>query len=564
MVLDGRASNGWSARPFTNWNIPSSSIIMLNGERTAKERTTRSSEPTNMSDGPPIVDDSEFSAMVNSRASLLLGVAGRLSAGGLVDVESTLTFLTRPLLAEIHSQASQLEELLDAYGALRNERWRPFRGVIAAMKLFARVHYLLIHLAYALPRYRLLTEEVDLTASLLQARRFTARVLQTAGRRLMETAPSLGLTLRPVDICGECLPAGRLPQNCALRHVHDVGETVARLATAFLNLAGEAGLLASAARAGDRPPAPLPAEDELRLLAEDFHNLQALYDTHVANTDVEHSDPELLSLRGHASVVYHLLEMATDLTHYRERHVLHAPAANGQVRLFGNQPDCIEPERLESVLRDCLLAFAARYVHIGRTLAQQLLRRYAEQGEITVPVPRYRGFHVRPSNLVARVAYHYGSAVSMTLEDETYDAASPLELFRANELINAKKRRWLAQEIGTLVNGTEGRLGDDLVRAVRNVLMRLAEEAKVILYEQPLSPIESQLGEGQPVLSFIVDAVARLQALGKIDIITPVTVTFRGDRRVLGDLQLLASNGYGEDAYGNNIALPCELSYLRR
>ena len=39
---------------------------------------------------------------------------------------------------------------------------------------------------------------------------------------------------------------------------------------------------------------------------------------------------------------------------------------------------------------------------------------------------------------------------------------------------------------------------------------------------------------------------------------------FRGDRRVLEDLQLLASNGYGEDAYGNNIALPDELSYLRR
>ena len=37
-----------------------------------------------------------------------------------------------------------------------------------------------------------------------------------------------------------------------------------------------------------------------------------------------------------------------------------------------------------------------------------------------------------------------------------------------------------------------------------------------------------------------------------------------GDRRVLADIELLASNGYGEDAYGNNIALPDELSYLRR
>jgi hypothetical protein len=256
--------------------------------------------------------------------------------------------------------------------------------------------------------------------------------------------------------------------------------------------------------------------------------------------------------------------MATDLAHYRERHVLHAASANARTRLFAHAPDCIAPEHLDAALRDCLLALAAQYVSVGRTLAQQLLRRYAEGGVITVPVPRYRGFHVRPSTLVARVVRHYGSAVSMTLEDETYDAASPLELFRANELINAKKRRWLAQEIGRLVNGPDERLGDDVVRAVRSVLARLAEESKVVFYEQPLPPIETGLDGGQPVLSLVVDAVARLQALGKMDIVTTVTATFRGDRRVLRDLERLAANGYGEDAHGNNIALPEELSYLRR
>jgi hypothetical protein len=519
-----------------------------------------------MSNGNHIVDDSEFCTMLNSRASSLLEVARRLSAPAPVDVESTLAVLTRPLLAVTLSQASQLEELLDAYGALRNERWRAFRGLIAAMKLFARVHYSLVHLHYASPQYRLLSVAEDLTEGLLHARRFTAQVLQTASRQLIETAVCLGLTPRPVDICEEFLPDGRLPRDCALRHVDNVEGTVARLASAFLNLADEAGPLASPTWSGpgDRPRPALPTENELRRLAEDFHNLQALYDTHVAHTDVERADPDLLSLRGHASVVFHLLEIATDLTHYRERHLLHATPVNDRGRLFADQPDCIQPERLESVLRDCSLAFAARFVQAGRTLAQQLLRRYAEQGEITVPVPRYRGFHVRPSTLVARVTYHYGSPVSMTLDSETYDAASPFELFRANEQINAKKRRWLAEEIRRLVDRTDECLGDDVVRAVRKVLMRLAEEAKVILYEQPLPPVEGQLGEGQPVLSFIVDAVARLQALGKIDIVTTVTATFRGDRRVLADLRLLASNGYGEDAYGNNIALPDELSYLRR
>ena len=519
-----------------------------------------------MGEAPPIIDEAEFRSAIDARASSLLAIAGRLAAVDPGDAGPALGLLTRPLLAEVHSQASQLEELLDFYGALRNERWRGLRSVVAAMKLFARVHYSLLHLTHAAPSYQLLPVEGDLDAALLQVRRSTARVLCTASRRLVALAAQLGLSVGDVGICEERLPSGRLPQDCSLRKVGDVAGTVARMATAFLNLAEEASELRPEKWSGTRelmPPA-LPEEPELRRLAEDFHNLQALYDTHVAHTDAERADPEIRSLRGHASVVFHLLDIATDLTHYRERHVLHAEPAGAPARLFADQPDCVAPARLESALRDCGLTFAARYVRAGRELAQQLLRRYAEQGEIAVPVPRYRGFHVRPSTLVARVAYHYGSPVSMTLEDETYDASSPLELFRANELINARKRRWLAAEVARMLEGAEEGLGEDLVRAVRNLLMRLAEEAKVILYEQPLPAIEGQLREGQPVLSFVVDAIARLQALGKIDISTPVTATFRGDRRVLADLHLLAASGYGEDAYGNNIALPEELHYLRR
>ena len=514
-----------------------------------------------MSDLPAIVDEAEFREALSARAAALLDVAGRLGAAAPAEVGRALALLSRPRLAVMLSEAAQLEELLDAYGALGNERWRAFRGVVAAMKLFARVDYALVHLAHAAPHYRLLPVEGDLAAALLRARRFTARVLQTASRRLLEAAGALGLRPRPTEVCEEVLPAGRLPQDCSLRHVNDAAGTVARLATAFLDLSEEAAPLEAAARSS--PASALPRESDLRRLAEDFHNLQALYDTDVAHTDAERSDPELLSLRGHASVVFHLLEVATDLTHYRERHVAHAAPVNGRGQLFAHEVDCIEPERLDAVMRGAL-AFAARCVQGGRMLAQRLLARYAEQGEITVPVPRYRGFHVRPSTLVARVSHHYGSPVSMALDGECYDASSPLELFRANEQINARKRRWLAQEIGRLVDGSEERLEQDVVRAVRSVLMRLAEDAKVVLYEQPLPRVEGARGEGQPVLSFIVDAVARLQALGKIDIVTTVTATFRGDRRVLEDLKLLAESGYGEDAYGNNVPLPEALGYLRR
>ena len=45
---------------------------------------------------------------------------------------------------------------------------------------------------------------------------------------------------------------------------------------------------------------------------------------------------------------------------------------------------------------------------------------------------------------------------------------------------------------------------------------------------------------------------------------TDLTVTFIGDKRVLADVDALARHGYGEDAFGNNVLLPRELSYLRR
>jgi hypothetical protein len=515
-----------------------------------------------MSDDHALVDESAFTAMVSARAGALLDVATRLAAG---DPETAVTLLTRPTVAFLHSQGTQLEELLDGYGALRNQRWRPFRRWIAAVKLFSRVHYSLVHLVHVTPQYRLLCDDDDLNLGLEQARRFTARVLHLASRRLVDAAPSLGLTARPADLCDEVLPPGVLPRDCPLRRVGDVAEAVTRLATAFLNLAGGATPLSRAASTmtTDRRSTALPTENELRVHAEDFHNLQALYDTHVAHTDAELTDTDLLSLRGHASVVFHLLEAATELMHYHERHVAHASPAIDRARIFADQPGCIEPQHLDWVSRD-LLVLAARYVQVGRSLAQQLLRRYAVQDEVTVPVPRYRGFHVRPSTLIAKVAYHYGSAVSMTLDGETYDASSPLELFRANEAVNARKRRWLAQEIGKLVHGGEEHLGEDLVRAVRSLLVRLSEEGKVILYEQPLPAIEGQTAAAQPVLPFAVDAVARLLALGKIDIVATVTATFRGDRRVLADLQLLAASGYGEDAFGNNVALPDQLGYLRR
>jgi hypothetical protein len=154
----------------------------------------------------------------------------------------------------------------------------------------------------------------------------------------------------------------------------------------------------------------------------------------------------------------------------------------------------------------------------------------------------------------------------MQMDEEDYDACSPLELFRANEKINAQKRRWLASEIAhiKLVQEQEQAGQSNIDPIVRSVVLALAERGKLILYEQPLQfPDEPTEKEGT-LLEKVIDEMARLLAMGKVDVDANLTATFIGDKRVLADIKLLAESGYGEDKFGNNVPLPEKLGYLRR
>jgi hypothetical protein len=192
-----------------------------------------------------------------------------------------------------------------------------------------------------------------------------------------------------------------------------------------------------------------------------------------------------------------------------------------------------------------------------------MLKRYAEVGQLEVAIPQYRGFHVRPSTLISKLVLHYGSEVVMRLGGDVYDASSALDLFRANEKINAQKRRWLAEEVVRIRPSSDETGDKDINSIVRNVVLALAGQSKLILYEQPLQLLERPTRTEGTLVQQVTDEMARLLALGKIDVEAKLKATFVGDKRVLADIKLLAEAGYGEDKFGNNVSLPEELSYLR-
>jgi hypothetical protein len=509
-----------------------------------------------------VVVEQEVRELIEKRAQMLLTLADCL-ANCPVPREA----LTRPLVGDLLSQSMQLEETLDTYDAGKSCNWCSLRSVTAAIKLFSDVSYELLHIGQRVPTYHLMPVERDFVAATNETLEFTSLILARAAKEMLNQARELGLKIPSEgDVASsrqESLPQGRLVHSCGVRQVDTVAGTVTLLATAFLNLASECedvrATSRSAPQVGAASVSPALSEERLRSLEFQFHNLQSQYDTYVSGTEVERQDTDLPVLRGHASVVFHLLRIATLFAHYYERHVNKQRCSAAQFK-----GHLVEAEALQLALMNYPIAFIDLYTSRAVSLCQEMLKRYAEVGRIEVPIPKYRGFHVRPSTLISKLVLHYGSKVRMLLGDEEYDAGSSLDLFRANEKINAQKRRWLANEIVRLNLVPEQCDLEKSTSIIRSVVLALAEKSELVLYEQPLEiPQRTCVGEGT-LLEKITNETARLLAMGKIDISIDVTAQFVGDKRVLSDIKLLAEHGYGEDNYGNNIPLPKQLGYLRR
>ncbi len=65
-------------------------------------------------------------------------------------------------------------------------------------------------------------------------------------------------------------------------------------------------------------------EERLRIFeAQVPPTSQSVYDTYIQYTRMEANDPRLSKLRSYVSMALHLLEIATVLVHFHERHELH-------------------------------------------------------------------------------------------------------------------------------------------------------------------------------------------------------------------------------------------------
>ncbi len=472
-------------------------------------------------------------------------------------------------LRKLNTEATSMEELVDGYGAQKNEKWFPFREVVAAEKLFSAVNYNLFHVQKSAHRYKLLDVEEDFRGDTKKVLKKLKKGIIAISESMIDQAKRCGIYDPNISAgferCDEQRYPIMLPADRNVRHVYKIGETVVYLATQFLNLSEERTVKEVLKyRESCDYESCIPStvnEEKCRFVESRFHNLQSLYDTYIFESDMEIQNRNLPYLRGHISVIYHMLQMATDIVHYYIRHM-----SKLSRRTFAELKLPLSEEELLETLYEYFLHYAKIYMDSAMHLCRSMIKTYSQEKEITAPIPNYRGFHVRPSTLIAKIVAHYGSTVKMCFDGREYNAGVTLELFRANEQINAIKRRYIGD---VLRKRTELQMPVPEDREKRKqdlqyLFLQLMNENEIILYDSHLPFEDIQPFEGETMTDLASRCIKHFMSIAKMDVNSDLSITFRGDNRALNDIKVLAENGYGEDKFGNNIVLPQELSYLRR
>jgi len=500
----------------------------------------------------------DFTTIIGKNSYSLLQLSHHLKQ------EQKITLLNRPFFAFVNYEASKLEDFLDCYGARTNSTWHNYRNQVAALRCFSLATYNILHLKYFLPCYQTsysycnFQKETDKILIELQTinKLFLTQILKTAIQNNIKSEYDQKFNFN----FSEQIPTTVMPKDLKLNHKKSAEQRITHLATSILNIGAQHDFLHNSRKLNTHELfAMIPEtinEESLRLVEYQFHNLRSLYDTYISESMIEKENPDLLILRGHLCIIFHLTEAATLFAHHFERYI--SPFA-----ITKTIPNSKTKEMMPSLIHYCLGYCSDCLMHT-REICQKLLKQYSKTATIQVQIPRYRGFHVRPSSLIAKIVHHYGTEISMFLNNQKYDAGSALDLFRANEQINAQKRRVISEEIAKLNIKTNSNDPDVLVEKLREIVLRLAGKHKLIIYQHPLPFDKNNLQKGESFAEFTTGEIARLIAMAKIDVAADINVTFTGDTRVLDDIKILAKHHYCEDQFGNNTPIPPELNYLKR
>jgi len=381
-----------------------------------------------------VIQESEFIPLADKASRELLNFAVYLT-------DKPATQLNKKNLVALVKESIELEDFLDDHGARSNKNWLYYGEIVASLRGFAGTAYLINHILSRLKFYNIDSDNMDSFIRDAQKRlEFLNTSILALCAALSAEASRLGLTIPKPDIHDEefadHIVVKVLPSDRDQEAVNDIHEYIFRISSKLVDAAKESQsiLIKQKITAKKINGGMIPErinEETLRQLEMHVHNAQSMYDTYIQKTLLESETPQLKSLRGYISVSLHLLSIAKELTHFYERHesCVRKETTHQKIALLIKHTDV-----LETILNFALYYYTP-FIVCAEQMSHEILARFSVAVSAAVPVPEGLGFHLRPSTLVAKIANHYGSTMTMQVHNKTFDAASVIDIMWAGGII---------------------------------------------------------------------------------------------------------------------------------
>jgi len=351
------------------------------------------------------------------------------------NVEKPEVVFTQKLYSRLVSTSMLLEDFLDFHGAKNNKNWYFYRELTATVRHLSLAANFQKHISNRLGYYDL--EDVgDFPKEGETTLDFLTRALMKMVPVILKEAQRLKIRLPETLFSAADFPSvvtnEMLDYDIDDKDKDQQKKNIVKISSEFLNIAKSFDQL--------KFYEPYPHKEILTIVPDKVneveirryemlvHSLQSSFDTYVIHGGFRFGNRELKRLRGHFSVVFHLLQMVGRLLHFYERHLHAAGYKNTYKKVQVSLSNIVDPEILLDRTINYGLFYACHFLTAGIELAQQILNENIERSTIKARVPVKLGFHSRPCLLVAKIVQNYGGQVELCVGSDRFDASSVLDL----------------------------------------------------------------------------------------------------------------------------------------
>lgn len=345
---------------------------------------------------------------------------------------------TKKLYSKLVTTSHILEDYLDLHGAKKNKEWVFYRELSATIRHLALACYSQKHILTRFKYYILeddryesfRIEAVDTLKIIQDSIKGAAPVILNEARRLKIKIPESGYN---INYFPGISSTQRLDNNIDDFNSRDQQrKNLTRISSQFLEVVKDFEQFAFYERYDLKKIHELVPEQINEVTIRQFemliHNIQSSFDSYVVNTKSSTENSDLVQLRSHFSIVFHLLQVMGRLLHFYERHLNDIGFKDVYKNVSEELGRLIDPDLLLDRAVNFCLFYAWKFLSSGKDLAVQILNENMETSVIDVGIPKDRGFHSRPSLLVAKIVQHYGGEVSMIVNNDVFDASSVLDI----------------------------------------------------------------------------------------------------------------------------------------